>query len=146
MNAKDMTTQSNELTETKQRKRRHWYDHEKLAILSAFDKNELNADPKKANNIIDPKSGQSLPVFLIEAWRDSFRALGLIKKAAIEIKSQTVIKPTATETKVNNQEEFQKLLVNILIENQRLKEMVNSYKKGAGRKSRILSPESVTNL
>lgn len=129
MNTKQLNNEVNEdikqETADTKRRRRHWYDHEKLNIIQAYDKGDLEAAPGKPNFVIDPKSKETLSIFLIESWKDSFRTLGLIKKG-----KQVVEKPVAvsnvTQNIPANRDTMQSLLLDALLENKMLKEQLRN--------------------
>lgn len=113
-----------EKTDEIKRRRRHWHQHEKLSIISAYDRGELYPVPGKPTHVIDPKSKETLSIFLIEGWKDTFRGLGLIKKLPKQVE------PTIMQSLPSNLPDVQSLLVNALLENQKLKEQLNTLKKG----------------
>lgn len=111
------------------RRRRHWYDHEKVRIINAYDAGQLESVYSKPNLVVDPKSKEQLSIFLIEGWKDQFRTLGILKatKQAPKAVQQDVQKMPQSADAV------QTLLVNVLLENQKLKAVLEGLKK-SGRK------------
>ena len=124
------------------RKRRHWYDHEKIAIIKSYDNGELLKIPGEPSYVTDPKSNETLSVFAIEDWRDHFRTLGILSgktKPMVQTKvTQPVVntpvfneefKTQPTQESVKVERSMQTLLIKTLIENEKLKETVQELRK-----------------
>lgn len=124
-----VTTESTVQENSPKRRRRHWYDHEKLVIINSYDKGELYPAKGKPNCVIDPKSNEILSLFLIEGWRDQFRGLGLIKsekkKDPVKLSPQTLDKEESS---------MQNLLVKVLMENEQLKQALYAAKISDSKK------------
>lgn len=131
MTAKDQLTQDNKQLIEHRRKRRHWHEFEKMKIIEQYDKGELQSAPGKDNFVIDPKSKETLSVFLIESWKDAFRTLGLIKKAKQENRVTNIISAPTQQVSVDSGA-MQTLLLNTLMENQELKKIVETMRRANG--------------
>jgi len=144
------TKKMNQKRQATQIKRRHWYDHEKLDIIRAYDAGELLKVPGSSPvSVSDPKSGEELRIALIELWKSQFKSRGLdpemttrrverrmdvqygLKPGPQQPKTKSVterFKPYEGSGNGDNSNQMQKLLVSTLLENEYLKTMVNELK------------------
>lgn len=141
MNA-ELKTESKTKTSNR-RRRRHWYDHEKIAIVEKYDRGELYPIPGQPDCVVDPKSKEELLVSTIRDWRNHLIDLGLIKKPRVAAEPVAVKTPvdfkgflevTPTDAK---EASMQNLLVQTLLENQKLKEMLGKVKQSATRLKKV---------
>lgn len=119
------------------RNRRHWYDDEKIEIISKYQRGELKKAAGAVGTYIDPKSGEYITPRLIESWKDQFRIRGLdFNEVKVKPEPNPPSHPMRRATDylqhvVTSRSEgtLQSLLMSILLENQQLKEAVQTLRK-----------------
>lgn len=113
----------------KRRNRRHWYDHEKLGIIAAYDQGQLPKAKGSPNCVYDPKSKEELSIFAIEQWKDQFRTMGVLEgriRPAPVKQSKVVTVPQKVAEPVLEELAMEKLLLKALIRNQELEEQLQA--------------------
>jgi len=152
-NQSTIETKGDSKQKQSRRKRRHWYDHEKIDIVAQYDRGELYAARGHPGFVIDPKSKEKLPRFLIENWKRQFKNFGLIKgqtakkvfskPAPVKVEAQPA-PALPVQNGTEKEPTVQKLLVKTLIENEQLKSKLIELQKMARRQKYVQGQTSTT--
>lgn len=142
--SKDINTQTQTIkaSRSKQRNRRHWHTPEKLEIVKKYEAGELLAARGKKNFVVDPKSQQALSIEAIQGWKKQLKEFGMLNsKLEPEVpvfqerRRNFTIPVNVSQPIIKEEGTVQGLLVKALIENERLKELVQILKDNKERKS-----------